>query len=525
MLFNSYVFIFIFLPVVWCGFFALGRHGQPGARLAATWLAAASLFFYAWWDWHFLLFLGLSILFNFGMGRWMTQTRSTGKVARLKWQLVFAISTNLLLLGYFKYVNFFLSIGDTLFGLDTGTLSVVLPIGISFFTFTQIAFLVDVQAGKVREADFIHYILFVTYFPHLIAGPVLHHAEMMPQFRDPNTYQPQARAVAVGLTIFIIGLFKKVALADQIAPMANAAFAAAQGHPISFLEAWGGALAYTVQIYFDFSGYSDMAIGLSLAFNIRLPLNFDSPYKATSIIDFWRRWHMTLSRFLRDYLYIPLGGSRSGGAQRFTNLFITMVLGGLWHGAGMTFVVWGALHGSYLMVSHAWRALTKGRLPEHHPVLSVLYWMATFLAVVVAWVFFRADDMTSALAMLRGMADVTHIILPADWTPASAGLRSALETGGIVSFGPVPYFRGTEQVTLTLALLGVALLLPNVRQMMAGENVATGGTTESTTAGSYFKALRLHWEPRRLWAAATLLMFVGSMFRMTRVSQFLYFQF
>ncbi|WP_309246667.1 MBOAT family O-acyltransferase [Ramlibacter montanisoli] len=281
----------------------------------------------------------------------------------------------------------------------------ILPLGISFYTFTQIAFLVDTYQGKVTEFNFFRYALFVTWFPHLIAGPVLHHAEMMPQFARKAVCRIDWQNVAVGLSIFVLGLAKKVLLADSIAEFASPVFdgVKAGAQPMLF-EAWVGALAYTLQLYLDFSAYSDMAIGLSLMFNVRLPLNFDSPYKATSIIDFWRRWHMTLSRFLRDYLYIPLGGGRAGNARRYANLMTTMVLGGLWHGAGWTFVVWGTLHGCYLLVNHAWRAFRRRHgWGEGGRAAALAAGALTFLAVVVGWVFFRADSMASAVTMLQGM--------------------------------------------------------------------------------------------------------------------------
>lgn len=267
------------------------------------------------------------------------------------------------------------------------SLNIILPIGISFYTFTQIAFLVDTYQEKVNEYRFIHYLLFVTYFPHLIAGPVLHHKEMMPQFADSRIYKFSTTDFAVGLTIFCIGLAKKVLIADNLAPYANPLFSGADA-PSLFI-AWGGVLAYTFQLYFDFSAYSDMAIGLSRLFGVKLPLNFNSPYKATNISEFWGRWHMTLSRFLMDYLYIPLGGNRTGIIRRYRNLITVMLLGGLWHGAGWNFVIWGGLHGVYLIIHHGW-----GKLSEllNFPVNLVLWRLTatsiTFLSVCFAWVFF-----------------------------------------------------------------------------------------------------------------------------------------
>jgi alginate O-acetyltransferase complex protein AlgI len=326
--------------------------------------------------------------------------------------LVGAIVANLALLALFKYANFFISSINSLGG-HIGVLDVVLPLGISFFTFTQIAFLVDVHRGVAREYNFVHYLLFVTWFPHLIAGPVLHHKQMMPQFALPATYRPDATSISLGLTLFSIGLFKKVVLADHLAAFADPVFnaTAAGSHPM-LLAAWAGVLAYALQIYFDFSGYSDMAIGLSRMFNIRLPLNFDSPYKAASIIDFWRRWHMTLSAFLRDYLYYGLGGNRKGPVRRYINLFTTMLLGGLWHGAGWNFVLWGGLHGVYLIINHGWRRLMgHGGVPAsrlaHAASVAI-----TFAAVFFAWVPFRATHWADTIAIWKGMVGLNGVSLP-----------------------------------------------------------------------------------------------------------------
>ncbi|MGH9648052.1 MAG: MBOAT family O-acyltransferase, partial [Bryobacteraceae bacterium] len=353
MLFNSYPFLLGFLPVTLFGFFAIG---QSSRRLAAAWLAFASLVFYGWWNPIYVLLLAASIAFNYTLGVRIARARHRADGAAKRW-VVLAVAVNLAVLGYFKYANFFVDNFASVARFHPDIAKIVLPLGISFYTFTQIAFLFDAYRGKVIEFNPVHYALFVTYFPHLIAGPILHHAEMMPQFRQRAIYRVNAENFAVGLTIFAIGLFKKTVLADGIAPFVGPLFSTAASSPPSFLDAWGGALTYTCQLYFDFSGYSDMAIGLSRLFGVVLPLNFDSPYKAANIIDFWRRWHMTLSRFLRDYVYFGLGGNRHGLARRYINLFVTMLLGGLWHGAGWTFVAWGALHGVYLMINHAWRAL------------------------------------------------------------------------------------------------------------------------------------------------------------------------
>ncbi|WP_404712362.1 MBOAT family O-acyltransferase [Sphingomonas sp. MMS24-J13] len=401
MLFNSYEFVFLFLPAAFAGFFLIARFHH---RLAATWLAVASLIFYGWWDPRYLVLLLGSITFNYLMGLAIGFARHDGQTtARAGILTTIAVVADLAILGYYKYTDFFIRTVDAVTGLDWAMWHVVLPLGISFFTFTQIAFLIDVYRGIAREYNAVHYFLFASYFPHLIAGPVLHHKQMMPQFDRAATYRPQAANLSDGMTLFTIGLFKKVLIADQFALYANPVFNAVEagGHPM-LTEAWVGALAYTFQLYFDFSAYSDMAIGLSKLFNVDLPINFNSPYKARDIIDFWRRWHMTLSAFLRDYLYIPLGGNRRGPARRYVNLMATMILGGLWHGANWTFALWGTLHGLYLVINHGWK-VARDRLGL--PSTPGGAWLAgclTFVAVVVAWVFFRATSIDAALRLLGG---------------------------------------------------------------------------------------------------------------------------
>lgn len=416
MLFNSYGFIFLYLPVVLLGFFWLARFSHT---YAAAWLAFASLFFYGYWNPAYIGLLLGSIVCNYAFGLWIAKagfgTQDSGnkkhegrqpQTVNRKLLLTVAIAANLLLLCYYKYANFFMGSVNSIAGTQWSLGEIILPLGVSFFTFTQIAFLVDTYQGKVKEYNFIHYVLFVTYFPHLIAGPILHHKEMMPQFAHTSSYRINWEHVATGLMLFTLGLCKKTLGADALAPYANGIFNGVQNGilPTSY-EAWAGALTYTLQLYFDFSGYTDMALGIALLFNIKLPINFDSPYKATSIIDFWRRWHMTLSRFLRDYLYIPLGGNRKGQVRRYLNLAATMLLGGLWHGAGWTFVVWGALHGAYLTINHLWREMISERFLRRAPVWlgALTGGMITFIAVVAAWVVFRSTDIDHARIMLAAM--------------------------------------------------------------------------------------------------------------------------
>jgi alginate O-acetyltransferase complex protein AlgI len=409
MLFTTPAFVLVFLPLALLGFYALGRR-RPYA--AAAWLFAASLYFYSHWRPIDTLLLLLSIGMNFWFGRRIVH----GGMGARGW-MVAGVAFDLALLATFKYGDFVIANLNELPGVAIPLPGLTLPIGISFYTFTQIAFLVDAYRHRLDEPRPIHYGLFVTYFPHLVAGPVLHHAQMMPQFADRSIYRWQRANIAAGLAIFFIGLFKKVFVADGVSPYADAVFNAADGGmSLSVEESWLGAIAYALQLYFDFSGYSDMAIGLSWMFNVRLPFNFNSPYKALNISDFWRRWHISLSTFLRDYLYISLGGNRRGTLRRYLNLAITMVLGGLWHGASWTFVAWGALHGLYLVLHQSFRASLAPRwqraLDASRP-WRVFAWLATMLAVLVAWVLFRATTFSGAANVLASMAGLSGVEGPA----------------------------------------------------------------------------------------------------------------
>lgn len=419
MIFSSPQFILLFLPVAFFGYFLLNR-----VRLilaAKAWLVAMSLFFYAYWNVAYLPLLLVSIFFNFAIGGSLS-TKPIWRHSSISRRLLLtgSIAANLTLLGYFKYTNFLIDNINAVFHMGYVLPPILLPLGISFFTFTQIAYLIDSYRGDAKEYDFLNYALFVTFFPHLIAGPILHHREMMSQFESRWTWAVRYRNIASGLFIFSIGLFKKVIIADTFARWANAGFDG--GITLDFFSAWATSLSYTFQLYFDFSGYCDMAIGASLLFNIWLPINFNSPYKALDIQDFWRRWHMTLSRYLRDYLYIPLGGNRCSTARVYLNIMATFVLGGLWHGASWMFVIWGALHGAALVVNRAWGEWGL-RMPK------AMAWLMTFSFVNVTWVFFRAKSLDDGFRVIRGMADINSIF---DYSVAAIP-TSKLAWGGWLS--------------------------------------------------------------------------------------------
>ena len=505
MLFNSYEFIFLFLPVTLIGFFGIARTSN---RLAALWLAAASLFFYGWWSPQYVLLLLLSITINYASGYFIGHRRK-GRDNQKSTDmpiLIIAIGANLALLGYFKYANFFLATTNDLAGTSWLLANIILPCGISFYTFTQIAFLVDVYRGIVREYDFIHYALFVTYFPHLIAGPVLHHKQMMPQFTLPGTYHPTWENIGIGLTFFCIGLAKKVLLADNLGTFATPIFGAARdGSTILFFSSWIGTTAYAFQLYFDFSGYSDMAVGLSKMFGINLPYNFNSPYKSRNIIEFWQRWHMTLSQFLRDYLYIPLGGNRKGLLRRYTNLVITMTLGGLWHGANWTFVAWGGLHGGYLVINHAWRHFFPGQPGLVGRIASVI---VTYLAVLIAWVFFRAESFSAATSIIQGMIGMNGISLPVSLAHLAPYITSspwALSFNGITP--EIGTLISTTSVAFWLVFSSIIVwAMPNTQELIP---------------------LIKNLSVRRLDMTAGALgcLFCAAVFAFNKISEFLYFQF
>lgn len=501
MLFNSFVFLLIFLPLVLLLFYSTRKWAS--ARLSIAVLVLASFIFYGYWNPVYLLLLLASIGLNYAIGHQLYHRPS----ARLL--LFTGVSLNLLLLGYFKYTNFLIENANNFLGLSIQAQEIILPLAISFFTFQQIAYLVDCHRKIAEERDFLSYCLFVSFFPQLIAGPIVHHKEMMPQFSRMASLPNWQANMGAGATLFIIGLFKKVVLADNFAPYSSFFFDNPVAGAINMGDAWIASLAYSFQIYFDFSGYSDMAIGLGYMFGIVLPINFNSPYRSLSIIDFWRRWHMTLSRFLRDYLYFSLGGNRKGSHRRRINLLLTMLLGGLWHGASWNFVMWGGLHGFYLVLNHAWRSLFQ-KLGLQALTSNKLYMASSFLlttlAVLIAWVYFRAPDMDIANRTIIAMFGMG-------------------ESGFSKSYGSHVTLNGFNAFykLLTDQSLSYKILMPIVFSLSFLFIVVMPNTAQ------LFKLIDeqglFEWKPGWLWAAGCGFLLCCSLIGLFGASEFIYFQF
>ncbi len=527
MLFNSFEFIFFFLPITLIIFFWTARNTENVKReLPILWLIIASLIFYARWKPLNLPIIIGSIAVNYYLGYLLSN--GIEKPIVKKTIISLGIVFNLGLIGYFKYSNFLLSNINRVVGANFDLPSVVLPLAISFFTFQQIAYLVDAYKGETKEYDLRKYMLFVCFFPQLIAGPIVHHREVLPQFEQASIYKFSQRTLSIGLTVFIAGLFKKVIFADRIAEYSNLAFAAAsQGIDLTFSESWVGALGYSLQLYFDFSGYSDMAIGAAYMFGIRLPLNFNSPYKAISIVDFWRRWHITLSQFLRDYLYIPLGGSRKGKLRRYLNLLITMLLGGMWHGAGWTFIFWGGLHGLYLVINHLYRSIRQGlghNLKNDSWILRSMGWIATFIAVVISWVFFKAENFETATSILKSMFGFNGVNLAQFLAPYLGFLRNF----GVEFLG----FTVNVGISQKYATFGILVLLlivwftPNTQQWMGKYNPALTEPIEYYQPQWQKRFWQfLSWQPNKIWTIVVAGLTSLSLLCFSQVSEFLYFQF
>lgn len=526
MLFNSYLFLFLFLPVALAGHYAAGK---VSPWFAAVWLCVMSFAFYGWWNPQFVALLAGSIAFNYAMSRIVMRCAGQPRLQNL---LVGAgIAADLAVLAHYKYfATLFNFLSDLC--ITHGTLTTpILPLGISFFTFTQIGYLLDCRSGIVKERSLLSYVLFVTFFPHLVAGPILHHKEMMPQFAQRENYRFRAENLSVGGILFVIGLTKKVLFADAVAPYADAGFAAPGD--LQLWAAWGTSVAYALQLYFDFSGYSDMALGLAKMFGIRFPLNFNSPYKASSIIDFWARWHITLTRYLTSYLYypvamaisrarerrgLPAGSSAARTPRGFVATIVaptmfTMSLAGVWHGAGIQYLVFGVLHAVYLSINHGWRIFVVSRRPAaargRNGVAHALCVAATFVAVLVAQAFFRANGVGDAWRLIEGMAGlrgVEHIAAFPAATAMSIGDAWRLLIG-----------HHLQAVQLTV-LLGIAWFAPNAHQILGQHSPAL---FKVQAAPRPF----MRWRPNVPWFAATLVVLFLCMVNLHKETRFLYFQF
>ena len=475
MLFNSLEFLFIFLPVTFIVYFALNK--AKLTQVGIGWLVAASLFFYGFWNPKYLILIFCSMLFNYTVGYTLSHP-SNLKINR-KALFIFGIVGNILLLCYFKYFDFLVNNINLVLHTGFDTLQIALPLGISFFTFTQIAYLSDAYKKEVAEYDFLNYALFVTFFPHLIAGPILHHSEMMPQFANMRKKVINNKNIAIGMFLLAVGLCKKVLIADNLAPYVHLIFDNAASDFIpTFWNSNIAALAYTFQLYFDFSGYCDMALGIGYLFNIVLPINFNSPYIADSIQDFWRRWHMTLSRFLKSYIYIPLGGNRCGEICTYRNLFLTFLIGGIWHGANYTFILWGVLHGIATVVHRVWTKLEI-------KVNNIICVLVTFFFINITWVFFRSSSIHKAFELLKAMFGFNGI-----------GSCDIYKMHFVSSYG-------SGKLSIILFVLCFVLV--------------------------FFINNSMHWsekiKPNKLYLTITIVLFILSILSLNTISEFLYFQF
>jgi alginate O-acetyltransferase complex protein AlgI len=542
MLFNSPEFLLGLLPISLCGFFSLGQLGFHQA--AILWLTIVSLVFYGWWNVAYVPLLLCSIMFNFFIGEKL-------RVGGSRYWLTAGVSGNVILLGYYKYSGFLTEVISDAADLNWAVPHVILPLAISFFTFQQIAYLVDCRAGLVKESSLLNYAAFITFFPHLIAGPITHHKEIIPQFQSMRIFKPQPLAIVLGATIFLVGLFKKVAIADSIAQFANPVFdAAANNQALTAIDAWIGAFAYTLQLYFDFSGYSDMAIGAGLLFGIRLPQNFSSPLKAANIVEFWQRWHMTLTRFITSYIFNPIvlswsrwralrklplvqPGRTTPGA--FVSLLLvpvilSMSISGIWHGAGYQFVLWGVLHGIYIVTYHFWRELKMRIWPGGSANFRFgrpLGIALTLTCVVLSMVLFRSVSATAAMHMFSCMFGANGIVVPqgvAD-LPVIGALVHALD----LKVGK-QMFLYSSPLMLIGPLLVLVLVAPNIYELM--EDYDTALMTKSAKARVDIKRWRLSLPDIRWRPSFGYSVFVGILAFVTLTkmvsnapSEFIYFRF
>ena len=505
MLFNSLEFIYLFLPFAVTLHFLAARWSES---VAAAVTIISSLVFYAWWKPPFVILPVISIAANY----WLARRILLSDVKTARRIMLMGVFANLLVLGYFKYFDFLISIVE-----QRNPITPDVPLALSFTTFVQVAFLVELARDRTPIA-LPRYAMFVSFFPHLIAGPIVRWTELGPQLLDRLRYRVDWNNVALGLTVFCIGLAKKVLYADKLAPHVAGVFdAATAGAPITAAAAWGASVAYSVQLYFDFSGYSDMAVGLGLLFNFRLPINFAAPFRATSIIDLWRRWHISLSRFLRDFVYVPLGGSERGRLRQAINLIATMVLGGLWHGANWTFIAWGGFHGVLLVINHLWRTLRGVRQPSL--VSQTFGWLLTFGAFVVGMTMFRSPNIQTAGHLLEAMAGFGHASAGA---PILVGWDVWAIDNGYVSESFVRTWLGSYWTAvgtlLTAATLAIALFVPDTMEVV--------DYREGEPRTRWRRTRRfLIWRPTWFWALATVGLFAVVFVKLNTFTEFLYYQF
>ena len=513
MLYNSYIFIFLFLPITLLGFHLLSKKGHY--KLTVSWLVAASLFFYGWWNPIYIALIVGSAIFNYTFGYLLLKRPR-------KIFLYFGIIGNLVTLGYFKYANFFVDNINFFFDNNIILEQIILPLGISFFTFQQITFLVDTYSGKTKEYNFLQYCLFVTFFPQLISGPIVHHRRMMPQFAKESIGFLKLENLAAGLTTFIIGLFKKVFLADNIEVFATPAFdAALYGIDLTFFEAWGASLAYAFQLYFDFSGYSDMALGLGLMFGIALPFNFLSPFKSKNISEFWRCWHISLSTFIRDYLYFPVSllltryamSNKLGHIPLFIlSIFIPTIFAffwmGLWHGAGWHFVLFGLIHGVYIVIYNIWikvvNIIPEDKRIKKNNITDFISQIITFLAVIFSFVIFRAENLSIAKDIISSMLGFNGIEFSDMFRIGVFGAKSGI---------------GVFWILLSMFIVN---FLPNSKEFILNKNKAF---VKQGDVASNVTNKRITWRPNLFWAIIVVIMLTLSLISFSNTSEFLYFQF
>lgn len=507
MLFNSFEFLLCFLPVVLIGFYVLAR--ARNLSLVLVWLVGSSLLFHGYWKasytWLFVVSIGANYLFGLACRPTKGLQETVRRTAlRRKLAIVLGVIFNIGLLAYFKYAMFFSEVILHATGVFINVGDIILPLAISFYTFQQIAFLVDSYRGFDERYSLLQYASYLAFFPHLIAGPIVHHKTLVQQLSNPAILFPKMENLLSGVAIVMIGLFKKVVIADGAAAYVDPVFAAAGGSSVGFIEGWTAAILFSFVIYYDFSGYSDIAIGLARMFNVRFPENFASPYKASSIVDFWNRWHITLSTFLRSYLYIPLGGNRKGQSRQYINLMLTMLIGGLWHGAGVTYIVWGGLHGIFLVITHAWKAYCPLHIKRVTRLDAELTGrVLTYLVVVVAWVFFRAPNLDTATTVLSAMGGLS-----------GAGSH-ALQPAGFLNNPTL------SSLVWCVALLSLVNFLPNTQQFMRRFRPVLGNSSDTIEG----VASGIAWRFDLPSVVFVVMLGFFAMMQIERVQSFIYFRF